>query len=403
MMKAKFSYLIAAILFFIFIPSAVRSDEFRLVPSITAQEDYNSNIFLSSYARESDFVTILSPAFELVNRTEQSDAKLKIRLDHRDYADNRDLNATDQLYQGKFKYNLTPQFGFSADAGYIIDSSPERDLETTGLISSAIRRKRSNAALSTDYKVTEQSTFLLSYAYGKETYEKRYSDTLTHEVNAGLMGDLGKYVPALSGYVNIGYSNFDFSDMQMDVITGTMGASRDFSEIWSVRFDAGMSYTQSEFSASRLEQVAPNVFRVVTNEQTEDTWGWVGKASLNYKGEKESGELSYVRDIRPSSGDSNAAVRNALTLNTRYRINYEISVALNTGYFTNKSDQNNFMANIVDTRSYYISPRIRYDVSKDIYAEASYNYNNYHDNAVDTEAQRHLFTLRLFIQHPFLE
>ncbi|MFH2044506.1 MAG: outer membrane beta-barrel protein [Pseudomonadota bacterium] len=406
MMNRKFIYLILTFTIFIVIPSAVRSDEFKLIPSVTALEEYNSNVFFGYDNIKSDFVTTLSPAFELVNRTERSNANVKIRFDHNHYANNRDLNATDQLYQGKFGYNITPRFGISADAGYIRDSRPDRDIETTGLVSSALRRERINAAFSTDYQVTELTAFLFSYAYGKETYEKEdHSDILTHDINAGLTHDLNKYVPALKGDLNLGYSNFDFSDTQMDVIMGTIGVSQDINELWSARIDAGLRYAHTEFLESRLEPVLPPfLYKWVVYEETEDGWGWLGKAFLNYSGERGSGKLTFSRDVRPSSsGYSNAVTRDALTLSTGFRMTYELSAVLYAGYFTNKSDQFEFSTDIIDTKSYYISPGISYKISKDIFVKSSYNYTKYYNKVADTEADRHLFSIRLYIQHPLLE
>lgn len=407
MTSKKLIILFITILSFIVTPSSARSDEFKLVPSVTALEEYNSNIFFTSYKPESDYVTTLSPAFELVNRTERSNANVKILLDLIGYADNRDLNAADQSYQGKLRYKITPRFGISADAGYISDSRPDRDLETTGLVSSAIRRDRITAGQTTDYQLSEETALSLSYAYGKETYEKEYSDILTHDINAGIIRDLTKYVAALKGYINLGYSHFDISDNQFDnqmgIISGTVGVSKDFNELWNASIFGGMRYTQSDFSALRLEQVAPNFFQFVTDEQTDNGWGWVGKASLNYQGEKSSGEFAFVRDVRPSSGYNTAAVRNALTLNTRYKITYEMSASLNTGYFTNKSDRFEISGDSIDTNSFYASPSIHYEVTKDISIDASYRCNIFNDNTADTEADRHLFSIRLYIQHPLLE
>ncbi|MBU1054507.1 MAG: outer membrane beta-barrel protein [Proteobacteria bacterium] len=405
MTSKKLIILIVTIFSFIMISSGARSDEFKIIPSVTALEEYNSNVFFTSYEPESDFITTFSPAFELVNRTERSNANIKVRLDLIGYADNRDLNATDQLYQGKLRYNITPRFGISADVGYLSDSRPDRDLETTGLITSDLRRDRVNTALSTDYQFTEQDALSLSYAYSKETFDKEgYSDTLTHEFNAGLTHDFNKYVPALKGYLGIGYSNYDFSDNQMDITSGTVGLSQALNELWSVGIYAGLRYAESEILTYRLEPVLPPfLYQRVAYKETEDAWGWLGKVSLIYNGESGYCDISYIREIRPSSFYGVAMERNSLELYSRYKMTYELSADLHVGYFANKTDKLEFYTQNIDKESYYINPRISYNVSKDISVEAKYKYSLYNDNTADTEADRHLFSIRLYIQHSLLE
>jgi len=46
-------------------------------------------------------------------------------------------------------------------------------------------------------------------------------------------------------------------------------------------------------------------------KQNNDGWGWVGNVSLNYKGERGNGSLTYNRDITPASGLNGAVERNA--------------------------------------------------------------------------------------------
>ncbi|MFH2075028.1 MAG: outer membrane beta-barrel protein [Pseudomonadota bacterium] len=396
MTNGKYCYFIVIALSFILVVPSVRADEFRLVPSIAAREEYNSNIFLSTVDQKRDFVTTLSPGIEIVKRDERLDTGAQIRVDRVEYTDNRDLNATDQTYKGNIRYRFTPNFSFAANAGYLVDSQPDRDLQTTGLVMSALQRERVNTSLSTDYQITEITALSMSYAYSKDTYEKKFFDTLSHQVNAGLTQDFSKYFPAVKGMLNFGYSSYDIAGFRTNSIMGTMGISRNFSEIWAINVSGGARYTETEFPVLRLQQAAQD-------KQTDEGWGWVGQVSLTYKGERSNGHLTYSRDVSPASGEGTAVERNALMIGGRYRLTYELSFLLNAGYYTNKSGQFASSANAIDSQSFIINPRLRYEFSKDVALEASYDYYKVDDRAADTQAERHRVSLYLSVQHAFLE
>ncbi|MBL0716420.1 MAG: hypothetical protein JJV89_00075, partial [Desulfosarcina sp.] len=80
----------------IFLPTETRADDFKLVPSIDVKGEYNDNIFFDDRNEVKDFITVISPALKLTNRTERLDMGLFVRLDGNAYSDNDVLNAIDQ-------------------------------------------------------------------------------------------------------------------------------------------------------------------------------------------------------------------------------------------------------------------------------------------------------------------
>ena len=383
-------YLLLVIVMLSF-PSLVWGNEFRLVPSISVKEEYNDNILFDTDGAKKDFITTISPSLEMVNNTEKLETDLLARLNRFDYADNREFSATDQLYDGKFRYHATPLFNISTEAGYVRDSQPDRDIVTSGIILSAVPRNRINASLSADYQFSEKTAAVVSYVFGSDKYEStKYSDDLSHDVSAGLVYDLGQYFQRVKGRVNLGYSDYVFSDSRINSVMGTVGFSRDFSETGSIMMDGGIRHTRSEFSADQFQL-------------NSDGWGWVGNVSLNYKGELGNGSLTYNRDITPASGLNGAVERNSLTLSTQYRMTYEFSILLSAGYYTNKSDAGQFSSQVIDQRTIDVNPGVRYEFSKNIYLESSYDYTAVDDLAANTTVNRNLLSIRLYIQHPILE
>ncbi len=393
------------IIVLLFCPSLIWGNEFRLVPSISVKEEYNDNILFLTDDIRKDFITTISPSLEMVNNTEKLETDLLARLDRFDYADNREFSATDQLYDGKFRYHATPLFNISAEAGYVRDSQPDRDILTSGIILTTVPRNRYNASMSADYQFSEKTAAVASYVFGSDKYEStKYSDDLSHDVSAGLVYDLGQYFQRVKGRVNLGYSDYVFSDSNVESVMGTVGFSRDFSEKGSIMVDAGIRHTSSEFSTYQLWPVYPPfIYEIVKVKQNNYDWGWVCNVSLNYKGELGNGSLTYNRDITPASGLDGAVEQNVLTLSTQYRMTYEFSILFSAGYYTNKSDAGQFSTQVIDQRTIRVNPGVRYEFSKNIYVESSYDYTavDYLDS--NTSAHRNLLSIRLYIQHPIFE
>ena len=396
-------YLLVAIVL-LSCPSLVWGSEFRLVPSISVKEEYNSNILLATDNTKSDYITTIAPGVEMVNRTDRLDTNLLVRLDWLEYADNRDASGTNQRYNGKVRYLFTPFSSISAEADYARYSNPTLTIGTTGIAMAAVPWNRFTSSLSYDYQFTEKTAAAMSYAYGRDYFERPgYVDDISHDVNLGLVHDLGKYLPAVKGRVNAGYSYYYFSDIRIDTVMGTVGLSWDYSEIWSILVDSGIRHTRSEFSVFELQQVAPSAYEIVKVQKENSGWGWVAKASLKYKGEYGNGDFSYTRDLTPAYGLNGAAERNALTLSTLYRLSHELSILFSTGYYTLRSDASEFSPQVIDQRTYRVSPGVRYEFSKDIALDASYEYTMVDYPSINTDARRHLFFIRLYMQHPFLE
>ncbi|RJR22844.1 MAG: hypothetical protein C4581_00625 [Nitrospiraceae bacterium] len=393
-------------------PALARGAEFRIVPSLAVKGEYNNNILLLEDDIKEDFISTISPGIEIADRTERSDTNIELRINRVDYAHNREFNSTDQAYRGRLRYLLTPLFVISADAGYLRDSRPDRDIETTGIVLSDEIRHQITSSLSSDYQLTEKTAAGLSYGYSRNEFEGQTElgkDT-SHDANIRLVHDLGAYVPMLKGTMNAGYSYYYAQDSRIRSVMGTIGVSRDIDEVWSVLVDGGVRRTWSEISVTRPEPVYDYSLgfpvqtgnRLVEERVKNADWGWVGQVSLNYDGERGQGNFSYSRAIQPAIGQGGAVERNALTLSTWYRLIPDISLLFTADYYTNKSEASEFSAQEIDQGGFRLRPGVRYEFSKDMTAEASYDYADYANGVSGTETGRHLVSVRFYVQHPFL-
>jgi hypothetical protein len=452
----NYRYSIPFVVLLSFCSSVVWGNEFRIAPSVSVNNTYNSNILLSAEEIKSDYVTVLSPGVEMVNRTGRFNTNLLLRWDRLDYADNRDLGATNQMYNGKFQYLAMPLLSISAEVGYMKNANPafyagSGSVIPPGTIIPAVSWPESPASpgstgsgqagpapegtsaspaaipviaapwnhitssLSARYPVTEKTTAAVSYSYGRDYYEnQRYQDGMSHDINTGLEYDIGQYFPAVKGRLNMGYSYYNFPDSRNDSFMNTVGFSWDFTEVWNILLDGGIRRTWSEVFVTKLVPYGSSAYLAVRERSSNNGWSEVGRMSLSYKGEYGNGDLTYNRDLTLASGLNGAAEHNALTLSSRHQFTHELSVLLTTGLDSYKSDPSNFSAHVINQQTFFINPGVRYEFSKDKGIEASYAYTRVNGTTLNTVAKdgspglnmdtdRQFFSIRLYAQQSFLE
>jgi len=480
--------LVTLVLLLLSFPALLWGDEICYVPSLTLNEQYNSNILMATQAGDvrEDYITIPSLGFEMTDRTVRLDSVLSLQLDRLHYSRNDELDATNQHYSGSIRYSATTRLNVSVEAGYTKDfnpslwsltsssslpptgasntgggnayatttliplagdsnasggntststpistppnsntgggntststtpipaaTNPNTGIETapalTTLPLTAWPVERVSSSASMDYRMTEMTSLSAMYRFGWSSYEfPQYRDT-SHDAQAGLVIDLGRYLSRVKGRFNTVYSQYLLPDLRTINVAGTIGFSYDVSETWSILADGGLRRTDSEIFINQLvpngNQTPPTSFSVVEERLDHIERGGTGHVSLNYKGEYTSGELSYIQDFTMAylaSGYQAPAERKALSFTAQHQITRELSALLTAGYTTYTA------ARVLTQTNISISPVIRYDLvqisgERDLAIEASYDHTRIDYMALGT-AYRDLFFIRLSIRFPY--
>ena len=387
--KLKIGYAALTVVLCLVLCGAVWGDEFRLTPSITLKEKYNDNVFYTTDNRKSDWITIVSPGLELIEKTEKIDAALSARLDGLYYKDENDLRSVDQFYKGRLHYMLTRYFGVGMEAGYLRDSQPDRELEATGLGLTTVKRDRQNYGLSGDWVISDKTLAMVSYKYAKDHYNSdSYLDLESHSVGINLQYAINA---SLKGFLNMGFDNFRVPGTTVDSYTGTVGLSRDFSELWNIAIAAGPLFSRTRYTTYLL------------TEDTRDSWGWVGQASVGYKGEKASGNFAIARSLSAASGRTGAVNRTSLNLDCSYRLFYELRAVVSAYYFLNKSGAGEYSSQAIDEKTVQVSPGLRYEFNRDMSLEGNYIYTRTNYRVTDTSADRHMVMISFNLKHALME
>jgi len=362
---------------------------FDIIPSIAVKGEYNDNIFVTQSGEIDDYITTLSPGIELEQRTERLNLRLSGRIDGLIYTDNNDLNHIDQDYAGRVHYQLTPRMGGGFESGYLRDSRPDRDIQTTGLVLGADIRHRQRFRAFGDYLLTEKTAAAISYAYSKEEFDEApLNDFSSHTADIGFTYNLETLWKSTLGRMNFGYTIVDYTSSKVDNYSATLGIERRLSELYRFVFDIGPRFTRTEFD---IPAVAPN-----------EVWGVRGQISLTYSGEYTNIRLNFSHDVQPASGRAGATERTGLSATIGRRFSDKFRSDLSASYYLNKSDQQEFAFSNIDENSFSIQPRLRYEFTRDMALEAYYAYTIIDDQVTDTERVQNIFYLLFTLRYPLL-
>jgi hypothetical protein len=397
-LKTAFRLLVAVVALIVAMPQGARCDEFRIVPSIALKEGYNDNILYATSNPISSWVTTLSPGLTLTNRTEKLDLMLSALVDIVRYTQQSDYNSENQYYKGRLGYTFSPKVSAQAEGGWSRDYTPDRDITTTGVALTNVQRDRTYAGLTGNWVLAERWATNASYFFEQDIYDSpQYSNVTGNQFSLGLNHDLGL---ATKGRFNAGYASYRYSAQDTNSYWGTVGFEYRYHELWTLIVDGGARLANTKYQVTQLQPLPPFF---VTVSQTSDVWGGVGKASLNYNGEKTIFSLSAGYDLSPGSGLNTSTQRTSFVFDIRYRLTYELSAALATGYFLNYAAAGDYGTTSVNEATIFANPSLRYEFTRDMYLEMFYNFATTDYKNTNTSAQRNLVFARFYVQYPLFE
>lgn len=401
MRKSAVRIAFVAVALLVALPSGVGADEFKVIPSLALQEGYNDNILYTTSDKISSWVTTISPGLALTNRTEKLDLMLSGLVDVLRYHEESNYNSENQYYKGRLGYTFSPRASIQAEGGWSRDYQPDRDITVTGIALNNRQRDRAYGGLTGNWVLTERLSAGASYSFERDVYDSpEFSDLTAHQASVGLYHLLG---PATKGRFNVGYGIYRFTSQDTNSVWSTVGFEHRYHELWTLVVDVGGRFARTDYQVTELRFVPPIFLVPVTVDKTSDVWSGVGAVSLKYTGEKATSSLTASYDLSPASGLNSAAQRTRFVFDLRYRLTYELSAALSTGYFLNYASAGDYGTSSIDEATLFAIPSLRYEFTRDLYLEMLYNYSTTDYKNTDTSAQRNLVFVRLYVQYPLFE
>lgn len=364
------------------------ADDFSVIPTASIREEYNDNILFDDDTEQDDFITTTSLGLEMRERTELLTANLATRFDGLVYADYNEYNDIEEYYKGSLAYQLTQFLKLSADAGYSVDSRPDRDLDVTGYVFASDVRRRQEYSCAADYQASEKTSLFTSYSYQDDQFETNETDDFTGQnVLAGLTRSLDLTKPTAARLYSR-YSHYDFSSARVDNYSVTVGFSRQFSEKLNAVFDIGPRYTEGSDKT--------------TGDTAYDS-GLGGRFTLTYQEELTTAEMNIFHEVTGSSGRDGATERTGLVLALKHRIGDRSSVRLGIDSYLNKADSDAAFVSDLNELTTSLTPSLHYEFNPLLFCEGAYRYTVIDDREDDRERHRNLVYVKLTYKYPVVE
>ena len=380
-------------------PAAAAGTE--VIPSLELRQEYTDNLLFSAAKPLGSFITRVTPAVTATGRSEILSGSLAAKLTGLHYSDNGKRDNLEQFYDAAAGGLLTPLLKLSGSATYRKESSPEREIETSGQALNVTSRRQLYGG-SAEYRISELTAGSLGCGYDQVTYGTQigYSNVTSYNATAGLTHDAERLLPLLKLRSSVRYSRSNYDTAQIDNYALIIGASRQLHELWSFSADGGARYTRSGFQVLTFD---PATGFGVGHDQN-DSIGWVLASSLDYQGEKFQGSLSYNRDLSTASGSFRSAVESdVVNFSLRRRLSYELSAALGGGYYRSIADNNQFGSQKVDDTSWRGSFSLRYTFNRKLSADVGYDWYHLDSKASGSATSRNKVFFQVTAQTTLFE
>ncbi len=373
-------------------PQEAIGDDFQIIPSVSLLEEYNDNILFRNTDELDDFITTLSPALELIERTERLDTRLEGIIEAIAYTDNDEFNSVDQNFSWILQYLLSQNVNVKTDIEYVKDSRVDRDIETTGLILGTATREQEKYSLTGEWGLSEKTSTEVTYRYFEEDYDDpEFNEYYSHYITFGLSHFLSAFTKPTNFKTNVSYDRYEFSTSSVQNYAWTFGVERSLSEIFTLNVFLGPRYAETTFDTIQFIQ------------QTNEDWGGTGHISLDYQGEVAKATITLMHNLQAASGSDGTTERTGAILDINRRFSQEIRGGFWTRYFRNQSNSQVPTVENIDKNNYHLGSYINYAFTENLALRFSYSFTVIEDKEADTESLRNRFFIRLYYQYPLFE
>lgn len=391
-------------------PVCAQTDSF--VPYVSVKQEYSDNIVFSRNNEEEDFITTGSAGMAYNRRDARGRSLLDARVSRLAYWDNDQLDSTDGLVRGSWKYQVTERTGAGLAASFRNDSRRDEDLDVTGVVLSG-ERDRADVSGSVDYRFSEITTgeLTVGYTYAQVDGARQEEEYDTIQVDFGLTRDLSRTFNNTTGLFNISCWRYSsevdttepdqlftntlyrfYQEFDSDVFQVTAGFSRNITELYTVYMTGGVSYTDTTESR-RIVRTGLVTGDTVLPDQEDDGFGGVLAAGVNYDGLYYDIRLGLSHGISGDAGTNGTVERTAVTLGVDRKVSENFSLTLAASGYLNRNERKTLSD--LDQRTLNVQPGFRYRITDTLNLSGAYRYTRVEDRDIDQTRDRSLVYLEI--------
>lgn len=398
----------------------------QLITSVAAIYQYNDNIFLNPDIILSDNIYTIAPKLELVRHSERYTVRVDGKLEFYRYQDNDAFDDTDQWYNGYFEATPSERWQVGIDAHVSDDNRPDRDIETTGLVLSNVRRRRINAGASANYTFSEMLATGLFLEFNRENFDDpEVSDRKDYHVVLAATHSLDAWLARTTGRLSLGYDHYEFERSfeqtgtqggfdvttslddrtKVDNISLTFGTETALTEKVNLVVDLGGRYAHSKRDLKLARIYSPPLITEApsSTDGTDDNFGFVGNVNLTYRGERSRSDLFLSNDLQPVSGNNATVNRTIVRLSGSRRLLEHLRGNLFLQWYRNENNSDDLTQDDIDTHTWNAGGGLRWALNDYFDLSANYVYTIYDNREAGTTAYRNLATILLEAHHDWLE
>jgi len=365
-------------------------------PHISIESDYNDNIFFSEKKTVNDLVSVVNGGTDIDLSTERDDLTLIDNLSNISYLKNHELDENDFSVRANESHMLLERASIITNAGYIKDSNPDRDLESTGFIYSNGIRKTTNFSMKGAFSLTELLSTDLTGSYMSQKFNSnQFVDSTSQNFDMGYSYDAGSIVHDTTLRLDLLYEQDRYHDSPLhedEIFECFAGASHQITELLNLSFNLGTNRTISSYSIP--------ILWIKLNEKYRSQ-GIIGQLSLEYKTEYLDSTLGLSRNTDSVSGESYLTERTMATLDTSLTISRTIKAYLSAQYIINKELVNKASQGNINQWTINLLPGFRIELSDDLFLSLSYIFSQVRDESNSIDYRRNLSTLNIEYRHSF--
>ena len=275
-------------------PFAHAKDRIRVFPSITVNQEYDTNV-LREEDDEADWVTRIIPKLSFARESEQGHARVWLGLVSRLYAEFDELDGTDRYMKWDVDHSLNSRLSVFSEGRLMYLESQDAVADGDTLIGEGRPDQRqTQAGGGLRYTLSPMSSITASGGYFGRDYSsnspdprdaRRDSDTRWGALSHNRVLNSTNRLSSSLQYQQTDFENIGVGSETDDMVSGTVQWDRAWSPIWSSTLSTGLRWLKAD-----------------TDAGSNTTLGFVGGASLTRRFRRGEFNLSYQRETRPSSG-----------------------------------------------------------------------------------------------------
>jgi hypothetical protein len=371
--------------------------DWSVVPSVSLRGEFNSNLNYSFENKISDILFTLTPAADFNYATEILQLQGHVGWAGLVYAKSGSADHIDQNYFINAKYGVTPRLNLNMKAAFIVDSSLQQELITSGFVMTRTPRQSYVLGPGLTYAITERLSATAGYQLNPVHYQDpNFRNYTTQQVNFALSQLLKNEKTTLSLNLSCVETTYTNNDLNR-VLQLSLGVSHKFSEVWLINFQGGASYSFVDFTTQVQNAAQAPFFVLVQQPRLKQTFlSPYFSLSAVRRWDKASLTAGYIRN-QSASGAGSVNDTNGLNLAIGYEFTERLKGTVVGSYNRGSavSQRNSFINSV-----YQAGPQLSYQVTEKLSFSPGYTFSLRQDSPPVRTTNNHLTWLMLTYSYP---